>query len=495
MRSAETSGVTAKGAFVPKVRSDNTAILAALVDRPFRALAEISPVSLGVAGTALTAAALFVVYDAFQTMGETHALLALLPSPNNGGFGIGVWQHGLVALAMALVVAALAFRRRSSAISDISARRAIEDIMASVPFGVAVWTALGELVVCNTAYGERLAGVPSSAIRGSSYPEAVKELTRGGYLRMISDGEANRTLELHREDGSCLLIDERPLRGGGFVTLVSDITDRKRTDVLLTSIQEQQRQLARRYHEEKLKAEAASRAKTSFLAHLSHDVRTPLNHIIGFAELIRQQTYGPVGDPRYLAYLDTIKGSGEKLLGSFATILELAELENGSKPLREEAISVDEMLQAVTRRFAAQASRAGIVLSAGIPCGAGLLADRFCLERMLGNLIENALRFTPAGGKVTLASYAADDGVVLEVSDTGMGMSEEQLGRLSQPFGFGDAAFTREHDGAGLGIAISRAIAELSGGRLVIDSRPALGTTVAISLPTGGTQMSTARAA
>jgi two-component system cell cycle sensor histidine kinase PleC len=261
------------------------------------------------------------------------------------------------------------------------------------------------------------------------------------------------------------------------------VTERRRADLLLSAVREEQRQLARRYHEEKLRAEAASRAKTSFLAHLSHDIRTPLNHIIGFADMIRHQTYGPVGDARYLTYIDMIKGSGEKLLASFARILELAELESGDRPLHEEPVSVDDLLAAVAQRFAPHAGRAGLSLSLGAPCGARLLGDRFCLERMLGNLVENAIRFTPSGGRVTIAAFAAHDGVVLEVTDSGIGMSEEQLERLSQPFAFGDAAFTREHDGAGLGVAIARAIAELSGGRLAIDSRPAVGTTVAVSLP------------
>ena len=163
--------------------------------------------------------------------------------------------------------------------------------------------------------------------------------------------------------------------------------------------------------------------------------------------------------------------------------------------MREEPMDVDEVLLAVTRRFSAQAGRAGLALGIGGPCGAQLFADRFCLERMLGNLVENAIRFTPSGGRVTVAAYAADDGVVLEISDTGIGMNEEQMGRLSQPFVFGDAAFTREHQGAGLGIAISRAIAELSGGRLAIDSSPALGTTVAVSLPTRADRELAARAA
>jgi two-component system cell cycle sensor histidine kinase PleC len=102
---------------------------------------------------------------------------------------------------------------------------------------------------------------------------------------------------------------------------------------------------------------------------------------------------------------------------------------------------------------------------------------------MVANIVDNSLRFTPAGGRITLAAFAARDGVVVEITDTGVGMSEERLASLSQPFALGDATFTRDGVGPGLGISISRAIAELSGGNLAIDSSPALGTTVAISLP------------
>jgi two-component system cell cycle sensor histidine kinase PleC len=252
---------------------------------------------------------------------------------------------------------------------------------------------------------------------------------------------------------------------------------------MLTSIREEQRDLARRYHEEKLRAEAASRSKTSFLAHLSHDIRTPLTHIIGFAELMRHQTFGPLGDARYVAYVESIRGSGERLLSFFASILDLAELEGGRRALESNPLSIDSLLVGVTQRFSAEAQRAHLTLALGAPCGASLSGDRFSLERMLGNLVENSIRFTPAGGRVTLAAYAADDGVVLEVSDTGIGMAPERLAALSQPFAFGEATLTKDREGAGLGLAIARAIAELSGGHLAIDSRPGLGTTVAISLP------------
>jgi two-component system cell cycle sensor histidine kinase PleC len=252
---------------------------------------------------------------------------------------------------------------------------------------------------------------------------------------------------------------------------------------MLHAIRQEQRLLARRYHEEKLKAEAASRSKTNFLAHLSHDIRTPLNHIIGFAELMRHQAYGPLGDARYSDYVQSIKTSGEHLLASFATILDLAELESGQKPLRSEPVDIDELLDSAIQRFRAQASRAGVLFILGEPSGAVVRGDRLGLSRMIANIVENALRFTPSGGKVTLNAYPARDGVVIEITDTGLGMSEERLAALSQPFALGDSTFTREGVGPGLGISIARAIAELSGGNLAIDSSPSLGTTVAISLP------------
>lgn len=356
-------------------------------------------------------------------------------------------------------------------------------LIDTLPFGVACWGADARLLASNDRFAERLGVSPDALGAGAAYHEVVKSLAQGGYMQSVREDFENRLLELHREDGSTLLIEERPLAGSGFVTLLMDVTESRRTNQLLTTVREEQRLLARRYHEEKLRAEAASRSKTSFLAHLSHDIRTPLNHIIGFADMMRQQPYGSLGDPRYLGYVEAVKSSGERLLGFFGSILELAELEGGRRELKSDRFTADELLVGVFRRFAGQAQHAGVIFGLGGPCNAPLTADRFALERMVSNLVENAVRFTPRGGKVTLAAYAGSDGVVLEITDTGIGMTAERLATLSQPFVFGDAALTRDREGAGLGIAIARAIAELSGGHLAIDSRQGLGTTVAVSLP------------
>ncbi|WP_197410739.1 sensor histidine kinase [Devosia epidermidihirudinis] len=423
-----------------------------------------------------------------NTAAPTPLLGQIIPAGDHGALALeaaegstisGIAQRGAGALALAGLVTLLTWRRKRSGMPDMVQRHNFQTMAAAIPLGVACWTETGQLIISNEQYRDRL----NLAGTTTTYHDAVKKLIQGGYMKLLSEDGNNKILELHREDGSCLLIDQRPLGDGAFMTLVSDVTERKKTDMLLDAIRGEQRLLARRYHEEKLKAEAASKAKTNFLAHLSHDIRTPLNHIIGFAELMRHQTYGPLGDARYNDYVQSIKTSGEHLLASFATILDLAEFENGQKTLRNDPVAVDELIEGQVRRFGAQAKRAGVTFAIGEPCGAVVMGDGLGLQRMVANIVDNSLRFTPSGGRVTLAAFAARDGVVIEVTDTGVGMNEERLASLSQPFALGDATFTREGVGPGLGISISRAIAELSGGHMAIDSSPALGTTVAISLP------------
>jgi two-component system cell cycle sensor histidine kinase PleC len=520
MRSAETSGVSATGfgAFHgQKAKGRAGSSVTTPAASPFR---RVSPIVIAVAVTSALAASLFVIYDTARTLADADRnmvaaarlqateisqdavttssgiVAASMLSPRAveasvapGAFAavdqadaemwMGIGQRSAAAFGLAGLAMLVVARRRRDDMPDMVQRHNYQTLAAAIPLGVACWTKSGKLIVCNEQYRSRLDLSPTTV----NYADAIKRLTMGGYIKLVNEDEGSKMLELHREDGSCLLIDERPLGDGAIMTLVSDVTEAKRTDTMLHAIRQEQRLLARRYHEEKLKAEAASRSKTHFLAHLSHDIRTPLNHIIGFAELMKHQTYGPLGDARYGEYVQSIKASGEHLLASFATILDLAELESGQKVLRNDPVPIDELLDSTVARFRSQAGRAGILFVQGESCHAVVRGDRLGLTRMIDNIIENALRFTPSGGRITLNAYAARDGVVIEITDTGVGMSEKRLASLSQPFALGDATFTREGTGPGLGISISRAIAEQSGGNLVIDSSPALGTTVAISLP------------
>jgi two-component system cell cycle sensor histidine kinase PleC len=471
MRSAEQSGVEA-GGLAPDSGAGHRAARWPAEPRWLReTIGDLSSATLAVTAVALAAATLYAISETLPALQDTTS------QPG------GVWLRIAAGYALALVAIGFSLHRhRPAVLEELAGYR---DLLEILPFGVACWTREAKLSAWNERLVHKLRAVGETLtlMRGASYQEVISALSREGDMQLVREDAQNRLLELHRTDGATLLIEERPLEAGGFVTMVMDVTETRRTSLLLSSVREEQRQLARRYHEEKIRAEAASRSKTTFLAHLSHDIRTPLNHIIGFADMIRQQPFGSLGDARYLGYVEAVKGSGERLLGFFGSILELAELEGGRRELRRERFTADDLLVRVLRRFSTQAQRAGLTLGLGGACEAQLQADRFALERMVTNIVENAFRFTPRGGKVTLAAYAASDGIVIEISDTGIGIAPERLETLSQPFAFSDAALSRDRDGAGLGIAIARAIAELSGGRLAIDSRPGLGTTVAISLP------------
>jgi two-component system cell cycle sensor histidine kinase PleC len=370
-----------------------------------------SPITVAVGLTALLAASLFTVYDVVSTLQEARersalgasaqaaggqqlgsvgdldltslrfaavkraSLVSMPGTPFDAGSFLGqvapiqqastvvqeaswtgIAHRSGMAFVLAALLTGLTWRPRRGGMPDFQRRHSYRTLASAIPMGVACWTQSGELVVCNDQYRERL----NLGNKPVTYHDVVKRLIVGGYMKLLNDDENNRLLELHREDGSCLLIDERPLEDGGFMTLISDVTERKKTDTLLTAIREEQRLLARRYHEEKLKAEAASRSKTNFLAHLSHDIRTPLNHIIGFAELMRHQAYGPLGDPRYADYVQSIKASGEHLLASFATILDMAELDSGQKALRQDPVAIDQLMANVVQRFRTQAEREGL---------------------------------------------------------------------------------------------------------------------------------------
>jgi two-component system cell cycle sensor histidine kinase PleC len=378
-------------------------------------------------------------------------------------------------------------------ISGARAHRATAALIATLPFGAASWTTDARLIAANARFAERLGGDADVLVPGAEYAAVLKRLATGGALNLVREDEENRLVELTREDGATLLIEERPLETGGFVTLVMDITESRRTTQLLTQIRAEQRDLAHRYHEEKLRAEAASQAKSAFLAHLSHDIRTPLNHIIGFADMLAQEPFGPLGDSRYKSYAEAVKSSGERLLGFFSSILDLADFQGARPSLKRDQFTADALLLSQFRRFTSAAQKGGVTLGLGAACELLILGDRFALERMLSNLIDNAIRYTPRGGHVTLNAYRGLKGVVIEVTDTGIGISADRLATLAQPFAFGDSALARDRDTMGLGLAISRAIAEMSGGEISIDSRLGIGTSVTVTLPMA--QDSAARAA
>jgi len=288
--------------------------------------------------------------------------------------------------------------------------------------------------------------------------------------------------ERTRPDGTVLEIRGQPLPGGGFVTTYTDVTHFKRAESELRSAREQ--------------AESASHSKSMFLANMSHELRTPLNAVIGFAEIIQGEVVGPLGSPAYKEYANDIVASARHLGHVIGSILDLSKIEAGRMKLEETVISLDEAADAATRLLRSRATEGRIRLETRIPASPPrLLADSRALQQMLVNLLANAVKFTPVGGDVILSvELAADGGLVWSVRDTGIGIDAEDQARIFEPFTQVESSLTRRHDGTGLGLPLVRALIELHGGQVRLESQRGRGTQVTLHFPPERTIRSEARA-
>lgn len=231
-------------------------------------------------------------------------------------------------------------------------------------------------------------------------------------------------------------------------------------------------------------ADASEISKAEFLATMSHEMRTPLNAIIGFSEIMSTELFGPLGNEGYRGYVDDIHDSARNLLILLDNVLDMAALRDGRLSLDEETVDVDDVVEEAMRLARGEAERTGVVLRRG-PSARGaptLLCDRARLRQLLLNLLSNAVKFNRAGGTVSVG-IAAEHELTITIADTGRGIADDELPRVLAPFARIDAATSRTAAGAGLGLPLARALAERHGGRLDIESAPDRGTTVTVTFP------------
>jgi PAS domain S-box-containing protein len=233
------------------------------------------------------------------------------------------------------------------------------------------------------------------------------------------------------------------------------------------------------------RAEAASRAKSQFLAHTSHELRTPLNAIIGFSEVMAGELLGPIGHPRYREYAGDIRASARHLLDLINDMLDMARIEVGKyriEPEEADAAGLVEQVLAMTRGLA---ETGGIKLARhGTEPGVRVHVDSRAIKQVLVNLISNSIKFTPSGGRIEVRmARTADGGLTVAVTDTGRGIPAAVLPTLFEPFQQANAAQARAGGGAGLGLWISRNLMRMHDGELTIESKEGEGTTATLILP------------
>jgi signal transduction histidine kinase len=236
--------------------------------------------------------------------------------------------------------------------------------------------------------------------------------------------------------------------------------------------------------EAKEAAEAANRAKSEFLANMSHELRTPLNAIIGFSDLILAAPNGALAGTKYEAYIRDIHYSGTHLLKIINEVLNLSKVEQGKSDLIEEAVDLFDLVDAVFMMIGPKARQVGIELQYRLPVDLPQIwGDEQKLKQALLNLLSNAVKFTPPGGQISVDAEVGRDGLKITVSDTGMGIPDQDQKRILEPFVQLPQARNLKHEGTGLGLTLANTMTELHGGSLMLESELNVGTRVSILLP------------
>lgn len=262
-------------------------------------------------------------------------------------------------------------------------------------------------------------------------------------------------------------------------------------NAMLKEIEDRDTRLTRKSEEldkSRQVAESASLAKSQFLSNVSHELRTPLNAIIGFSTMLNEETFGPLGDPKYVEYSRDIMDSGRHLLDVINDILDLTKAETGKMSVTFAALNLGKIIEKALRIVAGQAHLRRIDIYTDLPEKLPkIIADRVRLVQILLNILSNAIKFTPEGGKVVVRARAepGKNGVhyfTLEVEDSGIGMTEEQIRKAFSSFNQADAGLNRKYEGAGLGLPLTKRLVELHHGKIKIESVHGQSTTVTVRL-------------
>jgi len=308
-------------------------------------------------------------------------------------------------------------------------------------------------------------------VRAERRAEIMAELAESGRLAGVES-------LARRRDGSHIWISEhlREVRDESGALLfyeghLEDATERKRAEAALRHAKEQ--------------ADLASRSKSEFLANMSHELRTPLNAIIGFAEIMENEIFGPAGASEYVDYATDIHDSGTHLLELINDILDMSKIESGKRELNESMVDVVRVVMSCLRLVRPRADQAGIEMKTDFAANMPLIrAEERALKQVVLNLLTNAVKFTEAGGRVTVEARLEVDGrMLLAVGDSGIGIAEDEMATALAPFGQIESTLARHQQGTGLGLPLVQSLVRLHDGEFAIDSAPGEGTRVSVWLP------------
>lgn len=309
---------------------------------------------------------------------------------------------------------------------------------------------------------------------GNTSDDVYKNL----WQTILSGGEWRGEIQDKRKDGTLIWasVTISPVRDGKgtithFVSSHRDITKRKEAEYALNEAMQ--------------RTEIANKAKSELMANMSHELRTPLNAIIGFSDLIINSTFGKLEHKEYSDYIDLINNSGRHLLDIINDILDVSAIEAGKVELNESIVVMEDAIATVTHLISQRADEGKVSIKSEVmeECPS-LVADERRIKQILLNLVSNSVKFTPEGGSVMISCKLDDLGrPVLSVSDTGIGMSDDELTLALSQFGQVDGGLNRKNEGTGLGLPLTMGLIQIHGGEVEINSEKGKGTIVQITFP------------
>jgi len=352
---------------------------------------------------------------------------------------------------------------------------AIEGIFRTTPEG----RYLDANPALATIYGYNDADELMSSLTDIADQLYVESTRREEFAALMSahDSVTDFVSQIRRQDGSVIWISEnaRAVRDwtGKLVFYEGTVED-------VTAKMETQNTLRRALRE----MEEASRSKSAFLAAMSHELKTPLNAVLGFAEILNTEMFGPLGNPVYRGYAADIHSSGSRLLGIVNDLLDTARIEGGALTLAKHEVTVFDLIEggiALGQLRGRANCKIAIDVQPNLP---EVEVDPQRLMQAIATLVANAIKFTPDDGQIVIRGRPTPNGGIrIDVSDTGIGMSPEKIAEAFQPFRQLDNTLARRFEGAGLGLSICKGLVDLHGGTLAIESAEGQGTTVSIELP------------
>lgn len=372
-------------------------------------------------------------------------------------------------------------RRAERALSE--AERKYRNIVQNAAGGIFQVTPEGLYLSANPAMADILGyDSPEQLLRevkNSSRDVYLDTKERNSFIRDLfkNDIASNHEVEVRRRDGSTIWVNEnihtvRDESGNVlyFEGSLEDISARK-----LNAIELQKA---------KVHSDMANRAKSEFLANMSHELRTPLNSIIGFSEMIRGEVLGKLEQAAYLEYAKDINESGKMLLNVINEILDISKIEAGERHLNESQIRVDRIAASCVDLLSTKIEQSEITVTNNLEGMPEIIGEDLSVKQVLMNLLSNAVKFTPKGGRVSLSYEVDRDGRLhVSVTDTGIGLDDEEIEKALSPFGQLDNEFDREGSGTGLGLTLADALLKLHGAELSLISQKGIGTTATAIFP------------